>query len=112
MTGSRLCGHGRPDNGVCGRGGSRHLPGWPDTLGVSSVPPILIWLILGLLVYCLVTSVVAVLAARTHFEIQRHDLVVRSKQMRLDYLNSLEEKMAGMVDGSVVVEDEPQSHAA
>jgi len=79
---------------------------------VSPVPPILIWLILGLLTYCLVTSVMAILAARAHFETKRHDLIVRSKQMRLEYLNSIEEKMAGVVDDSVVIEDETSAHAA
>lgn len=54
----------------------------------------------------MVTAVVGVLAARAHFEIQRHDLIVRSKQMRLDYLNSHEEKTACVVDGSAVIEDE------
>ncbi len=72
----------------------------------------LIWLILGLLVYCLATSVAAVLAARAHFETSRHDLIVRSKQMRLAYLRSLNEKMTGEVDDSVVIEDEPVNQAA
>ncbi len=88
-----------------GIGVSRRLCGWPDTHCVSTVPPILIWLVLCLLTYCLVTSVVAVLAARAHFETKRHDLIVRSKQLRLDYLNSLDEKIAGVVDDSVVIED-------
>ena len=75
---------------------------------MSTLPPILIWLVLGLLTYCLVTSVVAVLAARAHFETQRHDLIVRSKQMRLDYLNSLDEKMAGVEeDFDEVIENDP-----
>lgn len=73
---------------------------------MSAVPPLLIWLVLGLLTYCLVTAVVSVLAARAHFDIQRHNLIVRSKQMRQDYLNSYEEKVAGVVDGSAVIDDE------
>ena len=84
----------------------------PDTLGVSPVLPILIWLILAGLAYCLVTSVVAVLSARAHFETQRHNLIVRSKQMRLEYLNSLGERMAGVVDDSVVIEDDLDPPAA
>jgi hypothetical protein len=79
---------------------------------VSAISPILIWLVLGLLAYCLVTAVVAVLAASAHFQTQRHDLLVQSKKMRLEYLNSLEEKMAGVVDDSVEIEDEPQAQAA
>jgi hypothetical protein len=79
---------------------------------VSSIPPILIWLVLGLLIYCLATSVAAVLAARAHFETSRHDLIVKSRQMRNDYLRSLDEKMGGMVDDSVVIEDELESEAA
>lgn len=91
-------------------GRSRPPIGRPDTLGVSAVPPLLIWLVLGLLTYCLVTAVVAVLAARAHFEVQRHDLIVRSKQMRRDYLHSYEEKIAGVVDDGAVIDDE-STHA-
>ena len=58
----------------------------------------MLWLILGLLGYTLVTSIFATLAARAHFETRRHDLIVKSKQMRLRYLLSLEEKMAGVLD--------------
>ncbi len=79
---------------------------------MSPVPPILIWLILAGLAYCLVTSVAAVLSARAHFETQRHDLIVRSKKMRLEYLNSIEEKMAGVVEDSVLIEDEELTPAA
>ncbi len=79
---------------------------------MSTIPPILIWLILGFLAYCLVTSVTAVLAARAHFETARHDLIVKSKQLRLEYLNSLGERMADMVDDSVVYEDEESGQAA
>jgi len=53
-------------------------------------------LTLALLAYWLVTSVFSVLAARSYFEISRHDLLVRSKQLRIEYLNSLEERMAGI----------------
>jgi hypothetical protein len=69
----------------------------------------LIWIVLGLLAYCLVTSIMAVLAARVHFEIERHKLIIRSKQMRLEYLNTLEEKMSGMVDDSVIIEPDHKS---
>lgn len=71
----------------------------------------MIWLALGFLTYCLVTVVVQVLAARAHFETARHDLIVKSKQMRLEYLNSLDEKKAGVVDDSVVYEDEEPDKA-
>jgi hypothetical protein len=76
---------------------------------VSTAPPLLIWIVLGLLAYCLVTSIMAVLAARVHFEIERHELIIRSKKMRLEYLNSIEDKMAGMVDDSVIIEDDHKS---
>jgi len=79
---------------------------------VSTIPPILIWLVLGLLVYCLATSVTAVLAARAHFETARHDLIVKSKLLRLEYLNSLDEKMAGVEDDDVIYEDDTPSQAA
>jgi len=73
---------------------------------VSTIPPILIWLVLGLLVYSLVTSVTAVLAARAHFETARHDLIVKSKLLRHEYLNSLGEQDSAPIDDSVVFEDE------
>ena len=68
------------------------------------VPTLIYALTLVLLAYWLVTSVFAVLAARNHFEISRHELLVKSKQMRLEYLNSLEERMAGV---DIDDEDEP-----
>lgn len=61
---------------------------------------------LGLLGYALVTAVLSILGARVHFEIQRHDLIYRSKKIRMEYLQSLNERMAGVVDDSVVIEDE------
>lgn len=70
----------------------------PDTPGVITIPPLMLWLILGLLGYALVTSVFATLAARAYFETRRHDLIVKSKRMRLAYLNSLQEKLAGVLD--------------
>lgn len=83
----------------------------PDRLGVLDLPTIMFWLVLAMLAYWLVTSVFSILAARNHFEISRHDLLVKSKQLRLDYLNSLEERIAGVetddVDVNVdVIEDE------
>lgn len=53
---------------------------------------------MGLLAYWLATSVFAALSARIHFEVQRHDLLVRSKQLRIEYLSSVEEKRAGVID--------------
>lgn len=79
---------------------------------MTSIPPILMWLVLALLIYCLATSVAAVLAARAHFETARHNLIVESKLMRLEYLNSMDERMAGVVDDSVVYDDEPVNEAA
>lgn len=61
------------------------------------------WFALAFLAYWLVTSIFSTLAARSHFELRRHDLLVRSKQLRLEYLHSLEERMAG-------VEDEDDGH--
>jgi len=59
------------------------------------VPPLLILAALALIAYCFVTAVVSVLAARLHIEVQRHDLLVRSKLLRLEYLNSIEDRMTG-----------------
>lgn len=73
---------------------------------MSSIPPILIWVVLGFLAYCLATSVAAVLAARAHFETARHDLIVESKKLRLEYLSTIDEKMAGVEDDSVIYEDD------
>jgi hypothetical protein len=88
-----------------------------DTLVVHATPSILFWLILGSLGYALATSVFSILAARLHFETQRHDLLVRSKQLRLEYLDTLDEKIAGVLDedatGVIIEEeDEPQAKAA
>ncbi len=83
---------------------------------MNSAPTILFWLILGLLAYALVTSVFSILGARLHFEAQRHDLLVRSKRLRQEYLNSIDEKMAGVLDDEeldVVIEEEvPHAKAA
>ena len=73
------------------------------------MPSIIYALTLALLAYWLVTSVFSILAARNHFEISRHDLLVKSKKMRLEYLNSLEERMAGVeVDEDDVIEESPK----
>lgn len=82
---------------------------------MNSVPTIIFWLILGLLAYSLVTSFFSVLGARLHFETQRHNLLVRSKLMRLEYLRSIDEKMAGVLDDEefdIVEEDESPAKAA
>lgn len=60
------------------------------------MPAIIYALTLALLAYWLVTSVFAILAARNYFEISRHDLLVRSRQLRIEYLNSIEERIAGV----------------
>lgn len=76
---------------------------------MNAIPTLLIWIILGLLVYWLTTAVFSILAARIHFEVSRHNLLVRSKQMRNDYLSTLNERMAGVIDDEdtqdVIVEE-------
>ena len=74
----------------------------------------LLWLTLGLLAYWLTTSVFAALAARIHFEIARHDLLVKSKHMRLKYLSTLDERMAGVIHDDehpdvIIEEDDEQA---
>ena len=61
-----------------------------------AVPPLLIVCVLAMIAYCFITAALSVLSARIYFEVQRHDLLVHSKHLRLEYLNSIEEKMAGV----------------
>lgn len=65
---------------------------------MTDVPTLIYWLALAFLGYWLATAVFAILAARTHFELRRHDLLARSKQRRREYLESVEERMAGVLD--------------
>ena len=60
------------------------------------MPPLLIGSVLAMFAYCFVTSALSVLASRIYFEIERHNLLVHSKLMRLEYLRSLEERSAGV----------------
>ncbi len=75
---------------------------------MNATPTILFWLILGLLTYAFVTSIFSILGARLHFETQRHNLLVRSKLLRQEYLNSLDEKQAGVIDDEqdVIIEED------
>jgi len=76
---------------------------------VIAAPPLLIGIVLALIAYCFVTAVLSVLSSRVHLEVQRHNLLVHSKLLRLEYLNSLEEKMAGVEDDfdEVLEDDHP-----
>ncbi|GAB4107949.1 MAG: hypothetical protein Kow00105_12720 [Phycisphaeraceae bacterium] len=59
---------------------------------------LIILLVLAGLSYWLVTSVVGTLAARFSFEVRRHDLIVESKRLRLEYLNAYEHRAAGIIE--------------
>jgi len=83
------------------------------------MPLLIFWLALGTLVYWLATTVFSVLGARVHFEVRRHNLLVRSKQLRLEYLNSIDDRLAGVVEDEDVIEpldeaqaEEPLANAA
>lgn len=52
--------------------------------------PVIYWLVFGMLGYVLTTCVLSMLASRVEAEVQRHDLIVASKQKRLEYLARLE----------------------
>ena len=49
--------------------------------------------VLGLLAYGLFHAVLRALAARVRFEMQRHDIIRASCEMRLRYLQGLEDKL-------------------
>ncbi len=84
---------------------------------MNTFPTLIFWLTLGLLAYWLTTTIFSILAARIHFELSRHNLLVKSQQMRLEYLSTIDERMAGVIEdehSNVVIEedDEPSNQAA
>ncbi len=104
----------RPDNARSDCSCSYHLPR-PDTQDVINPDNMLFYAIIASLLYTLATCFFSILGARIHFETRRHDLIVRSKQMRLEYLRSLDERMAGVIDEeegaqATLVKEEPQAN--
>ncbi len=58
--------------------------------------PLWLGLILGALVYALVTAVLTVLAHRSHMRTRRHDLLVNIKTRRLEYERQLMDRQRAL----------------
>ncbi len=61
-------------------------------------------LLVAALFYVLIKCVLTTLSARVHLELQRHNVIRKAKQRRLDYLAQLAERREETED-SVVVEE-------
>ncbi len=101
----------RPDNASSACSCSYHHLR-PDTQDVINPDNMLFYAIIAFLLYMLATCFFTILGARIHFETRRHDLLVRSKHLRLQYLHSLDERMAGIIDEeeeaqTTLVQEEP-----
>ena len=78
----------------------------------------ILFLCLATLAACLVLAITKVLGAWADHHITRHDLVVESKQKRLDYYNAVADMMHDAAQGdhsdgnaTVIIEDDEQPPA-
>ena len=54
----------------------------------------LLWLALALLAYCLVTGILLTLAVRSRYVMQRHELILETKRLRMEYYRHVASKKA------------------